>query len=50
MDSLKTIFDFCTNIMSINLDLFGYNITLLQVMVFSILGSIILKFLFSLKN
>lgn len=50
MNNLKTIFDACTNILSVNLNLFGYDITLLQVMVFSILGFIILKFLFSLGS
>lgn len=50
MNDIKVIFDFCTNILSINLNLFGYDITLLQIMVFSILGFIIAKFLFSLGH
>lgn len=45
MEDIKTIFEFCTQIMRIKIDLFGYSVTLFSVIVFVFVGGIIITFL-----
>lgn len=45
MENIKIIFDFCTQIMRINIDLYGYSVSLFSVIVFVFLGGMIVAFL-----
>ncbi len=45
MENIKIIFDFCTQIMRIKIDLFGYSISLFSVIVFVFVGGIIITLL-----
>ena len=48
MESVKTIIDTCTNILTIEINLFGYSISLMAVIVFTGCCYLILKFVFKL--
>lgn len=45
MENIKIIFDFCTQIMRIRIDLYDYSVSLFSVIVFVFLGGIIIGFL-----
>lgn len=48
MNQLRLIFEICVSILSIPINLFGYQITLFSVLAFSISGSFILYILFKI--
>ena len=48
MEIIKTLIDSAITIMSININLFGYNITLINVAIYGVLGSIVMWFVFRL--
>lgn len=48
MDALKTLIDIAISILTIEFNLLGYNITLMNVAIYSVIGFIILWFLFRL--
>lgn len=46
MENIKIIFDLCYEILSIEINLFGYNVSLLNVLAYSIAGAILLFLLY----
>ena len=45
MENIQIIFDFCTQIMRININLYGYSVSLFSVIVFVFLAAMIIKLL-----
>lgn len=48
MTAIKVIIDAMISILTMNINLFGYNISLMNVAVYGVLGSLILWFVFRL--
>lgn len=48
MKALKIIIDAVIALLSVRMDIFGYNITLMGVAVFCVLGSLLLGFVFKM--
>lgn len=48
MTAIKVIIDTMISILTMNINLFGYNISLMNVAVYGVLGSLILWFIFRL--
>lgn len=48
MDLIKLLFDACVSILSFPINVFGFSFSLLNVMVFFLLGILILKILYRL--
>lgn len=46
MENIKIIFDLCYEILCIKINLFGYNVSLLNVFAYSIAGAMVLFILF----
>lgn len=45
MNIIKTIFFACTQILRININLFGFNVSVSQVIVFVFIGCLLFKFI-----
>lgn len=50
MNDIKTLFNLCLSILAYKIDLYGYSISLWNVFIFSVLGYILLYFVFKMLD